>query len=163
MKLEILKYLVDCESFKVLVKSEINATKFLDFYADSIKDIDMLLKKSNVDDRIKLLEMIDDLKIDYKKWQHLLGSFVKCIIPLNVISQSSLSPNEKDSTSKKKFATGKELEHGEFLDMLNKYIKETPVLDVPDEDKILTIQQIICFSRQWYCQVSERFVLIYKG
>lgn len=162
MKLEILKYLVDSEIFKVLVKSEINATKFLDFYADSIKEIDMLLKKSNVDDRIKLLEMINNLKIDYKKWQHILGSFVKCIIPMNIISPSSLTPNEKDSASKKKFTTGKELEHGEFLDMLNNYIKEMHVLDVPDEDKILTIQQM---SYPYYFSVwnslskEERYIV----
>ena len=162
MKLEILKYLVDCESFKVLVKSEINATKFLDFYEDSIKNIDRLLMKSNVEARIKLLEMMDDLKIDYKKWQHLLGSFVKCTIPINTINQNIELSNEKNSTNKKWIETGKELEHGEFLDMLGNYLKETSILDLPDEDKILTIQQM---SYPYYFSVwnslskEERYIV----
>ncbi|MCK5210508.1 MAG: hypothetical protein KAQ79_20875, partial [Cyclobacteriaceae bacterium] len=162
MKLEILKYLVDCESFKVLVKSEINATKFLDFYEDSIKNIDRLLMKSNVEGRIKLLEMMDDLKIDFKKWQHLLGSFVKCTIPINTINQNIELSNEKNSTNKKWIETGKELEHGEFLDMLGNYLKETSILDLPDEDKILTIQQM---SYPYYFSVwnslskEERYIV----
>ncbi len=162
MKLEILKYLVDCKNFKVLVKSEINTTKFLNFYEDSILNINNLLKKSNAEDRIMLLEMVNDLKIDYKKWQHLLGSFVNCIIPINLMNQKVETIIEKKPVKMKEVETGKELEHGEFLDMLGNYLKETSVLDLPDEDKILTVQQM---SYPYYFSVwnslskEERYIV----
>ena len=85
IKLELLKYLVDCENFKVLIKSEINATRLLDFYDFSIKRLETLLKKSDANTQLEINKEIDELRIDNKKWQHLLGSFVKYILPINKI------------------------------------------------------------------------------
>ncbi len=144
LKLEALKYLVDCEHFKVLISSEINATKLLDFYEDSMKRLDILLKKSNVENRLELQEELDNLKIDFKKWQHLLGSFVKCIIPI------------------KKFPQEEELAQGEFLDMVSKYLGFRKNHEIPEDDKILTIQQM---SYPYYFSIwnslskDERYII----
>jgi hypothetical protein len=144
MKLQLLKYLVDCEKFKVIIKSEINATKLLDFYNDSINRIETMLKDKSIGDRIKLMEMLSDFKVDYKKWQHMMGSFVKCIIPINQLSQD------------------RELQHGEFLNMLHKYLGETKVLELPEDDKVLTIQQM---SYPYYFSIwnslskAERYIV----
>jgi hypothetical protein len=71
-----------------------------------------------------------------------LGSFVKCIIPINILSKKSGEEKEIISQVKERFDTGEELVYGEFLNMLNNYIGDKPVIDLPDEDKILTIQQM---------------------
>ena len=142
LKLEVLKYLVDCENFKLMVKSEINATKVLDCYEDSIKRHMHILKKASTDKQIELQNIIGDLKIDYKKWQHLLGSFTTCIIPINIINKKMEEERINSPMISERFETGEELVHGEFLDMLNNYISGKPAIDLPDEDKILTIQQM---------------------
>ena len=42
----ILKYLVSCERYKVLVKSEINLTKLLEYYYEEIKRLNALIKNA---------------------------------------------------------------------------------------------------------------------
>ncbi len=144
LKLEALKYLVDCEHFKVLISSEINATKLLQFYEDSIKQLNGFLIKANAESKQELKNEIDNLKVDYKKWQHLLGSFVNCVIPIN------------------KFQHEEELAQGEFLDMVRKYLGDKKDMDLSDEDRILTIQQM---SYPYYFSVwnslskDERYIV----
>lgn len=144
LKLEALKYLVDSKNFKVLISSEINAAKLLDFYEDSIKKFDLLLNKSNQENRIEMMRKRDDLKVESKKWQHLLGNFVNCIIPIH------------------KFAHEEELANGEYQDMIKKYLGNRLNTDLPDDDKILTIQQM---SYPYYYSVwnsltkDERYIV----
>jgi len=162
IKLEILKYLVDDPNFKVIVKSEINATKLLDFYGDSIKPIEILLKKSAVEKREELQNRLNDLKIDYIKWQHLLGSFVKYIIPINTIHEKN-EKQEKVSLHRQNFVLEEETKHGEFLDMLNRYTNESKIVDLPYEDKILTIQQMSYpyYFSIWNSLSKEERYLVY--
>lgn len=150
LKLEVLKYLVDCEHFKVLISSEINAAKLLDYYEDSINKLENLLKTSSVADRKENQKKLDDLKIDFKKWQHLLGSFVTCIIPIKKFS------NEKNSEYKK------ELAHGEYLEMIKKYLGKKMNADIPKDDMVLTVQQM---SSPYYYSIwnslskDERYIV----
>ncbi len=143
LKLEALKYLVDCEHFKVLISSEINATKLFQFYEDAIKKLYEFSSKADSESKQELQQKIDDLKVDYKKWQHLLGSFVNCVIPLN------------------KFHHEEELGKGEFLDMVWKYIGGANDTDLSAEDRILAIQQM---SYSYYFSVwnslskDERYI-----
>ena len=144
LKLEALKYIVDCNHFKVLISSEINATKLLDYYEDSIKSLEALLTKAGANIRADQKDQLDGLKIDYKKWQHLFGSFVKCIVPIN------------------KFQHEEELSHGEYLDMIHKYLGDRKSSDLPEDDKILTIQKM---SYPYYFSVwnslskEERYIV----
>lgn len=150
LKLEVLKYLVDCEHFKVLISSEINAAKLLDYYEDSINKLENLLKTSGVTDRKENQKKLDDLKIDFKKWQHLLGSFVTCIIPIHKF------PYKKDSEYEK------ELAHGEYLEMIKKYLGKKMNADIPKDDMVLTVQQM---SSPYYYSIwnslskDERYIV----
>lgn len=129
-KLFILKYLLSCDIYKVLVKSEINATKLLEFYHEEIKRLNELIKTAGAEQKDALQKEMNELRIDYKKWQHLLGSFVKVVTPIQ--------PNWESKTNQD--IVDKELSHGEFLEMIRPYVEEAS--DLPNEDKILTIQQM---------------------
>ncbi|NJN25901.1 MAG: hypothetical protein HC819_08005 [Cyclobacteriaceae bacterium] len=124
LKLQALKYIVDNKNFKVLISSEINATKLLDYYEDYIKRMVGWLKKAGPETSIGQRHQLDELKVDYKKWQHLLGSFVKCIVPINIFDHEQ------------------ELAHGEYLDMISKYLGDRKNDALPVDDKILSIQQM---------------------
>jgi len=143
-KIELLKYLVDCKNFRVIIMSEINATKLLDYYGDEIGRTIKMMEDKQPENQLKLLERLNELKIDYKKWQHLLGSFMKCILPINQVSNDQ------------------ELKHGEFLDTLDKYLKKINMKRLNGDDKILTIQQM---SYPYYYSVwnalsmAERYVV----
>ncbi len=123
-KQAVLRYLSEWPNLRILISSEISTTKLLDYYAGNIRKFNGLLKNASGSERLELLARIDDMQGDYKKWQHLLGSFVKTIIPINVF------PHED------------ELSHGEYLDVVNKYLKGDKDTVLTGEDKILAIQQM---------------------
>jgi hypothetical protein len=162
LKLEVLKYLIDCDNFKVLVKSEINPTKLLEYYDASLKSIEDLLKKSGISNRLELQAQADALKVDFKKWQHLLGSFVKCILPINIYKHEDNVGNEFADTVINYKTLQDELSHGEYLDMVNRYMKQDLQKGLSVDDTVLTIQQI---SYPYYFSVwnslskEERYIV----
>lgn len=129
-KLFILKNLLSCNAYKVLVKSEINATKQLEFYHGEIKRLNYMIKNAGVDHKEGFQKEMNELRIEYKTWQHLLGSFVKIVTPIqqNLVYES------------KRNIMDKELAHGEFLGTIRPYLESS--FDMPMEDQILTIQQM---------------------
>jgi hypothetical protein len=145
LKLHLLKDLVDSNRYTVIIKSEINATKLLNFYRESISKIEKLLEDKNTGNRIELMDKHSELNVDYKKWQHIFGSFVKCIVPIDFQSDDS------------------ELKHGEFMGLLHKYLDKTNVLDLNEEDKILSIQQMSYphYFSVWNSLAKEEKYLVY--
>ena len=145
LKLHLLKDLVDSNRYTVIIKSEINATKLLSFYRESISKIEKLLEDKSTGNRIELMDKRSELNVDYKKWQHIFGSFVKCIIPIDYQSHDS------------------ELKHGELLGLLGKYLDKTSVSGLTEEDKILTIQQMSYphYFSVWNSLAKEEKYLVY--
>ena len=145
LKLHLLKDLVDSSRYTVIIKSEINATKLLNFYRESITNIEQMLADKSTGNRIELMDKRDDLKVDYKKWQHIFGSFVKCVVPIDYQSDDS------------------ELKHGEFLGLLNNYLGKTNILSLNEEDRILTIQQMSYphYYSVWNSLSKEEKYLVY--
>ncbi len=123
-KLAVLRYLSEWPDLRILVSSEISTTKLFDYYSGTIRKLEGLIKNASGSERLDLLAKVDELRADYKKWQHILGSFVKTIIPINVF------PHED------------ELAHGEFLDTVNRYLKQDGDTVLAGEDRILAIQQM---------------------
>lgn len=162
LKLEVLKYLIDCDNFKVLVKSEINPTKLLEYYDASLKNIEDLLKKPGISNRLELQAQADALKVDFKKWQHLLGSFVKCILPINIYKNEYSGGSEIADAGINNKTLQDELSHGEYLDMVNRYMKQDSQQRLSADDTVLTIQQI---SYPYYFSVwnslskEERYIV----
>lgn len=144
-KIDILQQLVDYEEIKVVINSEINATKLLDYYIDDIKRLDKLLKKTNIENLMGHQQQMDNLKIDYKKWQHLLGSFTKCVMPLAIIGEDL------------------ELNRGEFLNMLEKYIGSGLKGQISADDKVLAIQQMSFpyYHAVWNSLSKEERYIVY--
>lgn len=124
LKLHLLKDLVDSNRYTVIIKSEINATKLLNFYSESISNIDQILEDKNVANRMDLIAKRDDLAVDYKKWQVILGSFVKVIVPIDHISDDD------------------ELKYGDFMSLLAKYMQKAEINTLNEEDRIVAIQQL---------------------
>lgn len=145
LKLHLLKDLVDSNRYTVIIKSEINATKLLNFYRESISKIEKLLEDKSTGNRIELMDKHSELIVDYKKWQHIFGSFVKCIVPIDFQSDDS------------------ELKHGEFMGLLHKYLDKTNVLNLNEEDKILSIQQMSYphYFSVWNSLAKEEKYLVY--
>jgi hypothetical protein len=162
LKLEVLKYIIDCDNFKVLVKSEINPTKLLEHYDASLKRIQGLLKKPGISNQMELQAQSDALKVDYKKWQHLLGSFVKCILPINIYEDEAKTEKDIDGAPIKSKVLKDELSHGEYLNMVNRYVQQDIQQGLSVDDTVLTIQQI---SYPYYFSVwnslskEERYIV----
>jgi hypothetical protein len=145
LKLHLLKDLVDSNRYTVIIKSEINATKLLNFYRESINKIEQLLQEKSTSNRVDLMDKHNELCVDYKKWQHIFGSFVKCVVPIDYQSDDN------------------ELKHGEFMGLLHKYLDKTDVMDMNDEDRILTIQQMSYphYFSVWNSLAKEEKYLVY--
>ncbi len=124
LKLHLLKDLVDSNRYTVIVKSEINATKLLNFYSESISSIENMLEDKNASNRMDLIAKRDDLMVDYKKWQHIFGSFVKVIIPIDIVTGDN------------------ELKYGEFMGLMQKYLAKAGLNELDEEDRVITIQQM---------------------
>ncbi|MEM7551516.1 MAG: hypothetical protein AAF363_17670 [Bacteroidota bacterium] len=125
IKLHLLKYMVDRKNISVVISSEINATKLLDFYEDKIHELEAGLQKNpNANNFPRLKTELEQLEEDSRKWQHVLGSFAKIILPMRKFDDNH-----------------EQLQSGDYHDYIMRLAPfDGPKLD--DDDKILTVQEI---------------------
>jgi len=163
LKLEVLKYLIDCENFKVIIKSEINPTKLLEYYESSIKRIEEPIKKANANDNMVLREKLDKLKVDYKKWQHLLGCFIKVIVPINIFHENNSICTQGDDEHLIAEALKQEVNHGEYLNMIKRYMDQKSTTTLTNEDQVLMVQQMSYpyYFSVWNSLSKEERYLVY--
>ncbi len=163
LKLEVLKYLIDCENFKVIIKSEINPTKLLEYYESSIKRIEEPIKKASANEKVVLQEKLDKLKVDYKKWQHLLGCFIKVIVPINIFYENDTICSQEDDDELISRALKQEVNHGEYLNMIKRYMDKKSSSTLSQEDQVLMVQQMSYpyYFSVWNSLSKEERYLVY--
>lgn len=151
-KLLILERLVDNPSVRVVISSEIDPKKIYNDYQTNIQQIEHLLTK-HPENFIDLKPKLDELKINYKKWMHLMGGFYKIAVPLEY------GVEEGGETSDQVIA--EELNNGVYLNSLKKrYAESTSRLSA--EDYTLNIQEL---SSSYYFSIwnslstEERFIV----
>ncbi len=97
IKLKILERLIDHESIAVNLSSEINPINIYEYYEQEIQRLETVLVAETefYDGWLELRALLQEFKVDYKKWLNLLGSFTKITVPLQLFDDSEHGAGEE--------------------------------------------------------------------